>query len=120
MRVITIPELVIVPIPVKRNGQVFVDERSVSFVDFLKTACQNYEPFCHAKNLPIYVKLLTVISKGLEKSDGKEIIQFEDADFEHLLEAVKTSKWLSPDINLAYQPYYGAVYEAAKTDTAKK
>ena len=120
MRVIVIPEPAIVPIPTKRNGQLFVEERQVLFVDFLKTACKNYEPFCHAKNLTIYVKLLGVLNAGVVKSDGKEIIQFEDEDFVHLLGAVQGSTWLSPDVNLAYQGYYAAVYEAIKTETAKR
>lgn len=120
MRIMTVPEIAIVPVPVKRNGQVFVEDRQVSFVDFLKTACQNYEPFCHAKNLPIYMKLLQVLAEGTEHDEEKEIIRFEDTDFDHLLEAVKNSKWLSPDVNLAYRAYYGAVYEAKRADTAKK
>jgi hypothetical protein len=113
MRILVVPKPVRVPMLIRqKDGTIQRTEDEVTFVDFLKIACQNFDGFCYAKNLPILKKILAVLNAGPKQEGPHMVLHFSEGDYKNLCDAVRGSKWLTPEVNLAYDPYYEAVYTA--------
>lgn len=109
MKIVSVPGPVSVKTP-RRNGEgvEFVShDRDICY--FLIACIESYEPFSTGHvNAILYKKLRDVISE----SSGKSEIWFEDSDFKSLQAAVAAVGWRTPDINMAYIPFYEAVASA--------
>lgn len=115
MRVIDIPAPVTCKLP-QRDGS----ERDVvrTFLTFLDEACGQYEPFAQgAKNGRQYDKLMRIIEACTP--DAKSI-QFEDADFEVLVQATEKAQWVTPKVNRAFIPFRDAIERAQRVDVPGK
>ena len=110
MKVIKVPEDVVVAVP-QVNGKMvrYVDETH-SIFKFLQECIDVFEQFSKGHvNALLYVKLTKILS---ETDRAKGDIWFEDGDFKKLQEAVGAVAWISPKMNASYIPFYEAVSSA--------
>ena len=101
MKVVDVPEVVKIPLTLEET-------RDFTFVEFLRGAFDQYEPFGQGiANVRQALKL----HGQLDTLNGEKVIRFEDADFTVMKSAVEKSKW-RPAVSRYLISFFDAVEKA--------